>query len=63
MNFKRPTKTYRASPYPAISPTKPENNLTGQTVLITGGATGIGLASTKAFAAAGAARIILVSRE
>ena len=35
--FPRPTKTYRASTYPAISPTRPELKLYGQTVLITGG--------------------------
>ncbi|KAF2813273.1 short chain dehydrogenase [Mytilinidion resinicola] len=48
--------------YPAISPSRPELSQAGKTVLITGGATGIGYATGEAFALASAARIILVAR-
>lgn len=37
MFFARPTKTYHSEPYPAISASRPELNLNGKTVLITGG--------------------------
>lgn len=55
-------KTYHDEPYPAISPLRPELSQKGQTVLVTGGAQGIGFSLSKAFAQAGAATIIIVSR-
>ncbi|KAK4163992.1 hypothetical protein QBC43DRAFT_353685 [Cladorrhinum sp. PSN259] len=55
-------KTIRRGPYPAISPLKPENNQAGKTILITGGAGGIGFAHAKAFIHAGAAHVIITSR-
>lgn len=56
----RPTKTYHTEPYDRII--KHHNlNGTGKTVLVTGGAGGIGLAISKAFAATGA-RVAIVSR-
>ena len=60
--FPRPTKEYHSSAYPAISPLRDELNLKGETVLITGGATGIGLETSKAFAQAGASIIAILAR-
>jgi hypothetical protein len=40
------TKTIRRSPYPAISPENPSNSQTGKLIVITGGGTGLGAASS-----------------
>ncbi|KAG5294249.1 short-chain dehydrogenase [Histoplasma ohiense] len=56
------TKTVHKKPYAAISPTAPEHSQAGQTVVITGGGGGIGLAIARAFAQAGAQKIILLGR-
>ncbi|KAH6680063.1 putative short-chain dehydrogenase [Plectosphaerella plurivora] len=56
------TKTLHKRPYPAISPSRPELSQAGRTVLITGGHQGIGLAISRAFGQAKAARIIIVGR-
>ncbi|KAK6411884.1 hypothetical protein LTR95_018039 [Oleoguttula sp. CCFEE 5521] len=58
----RPTATYHTKPYPAISPTRPELSLKGKNILITGGATGIGLAITTALATASASNIHILAR-
>lgn len=58
----RPTKGFHSSSYPAISPSRPELNLKGKTILITGGATGIGLETSKALAQAGASIITILAR-
>ncbi|KAF2000227.1 NAD(P)-binding protein, partial [Amniculicola lignicola CBS 123094] len=55
-------KTVHKTPYPAIDPSLPSLSAAGKTILITGGATGIGLATAHAFAAAGATTIILLAR-
>ncbi|KAF2476584.1 NAD(P)-binding protein [Lindgomyces ingoldianus] len=55
-------KTVHQAPYPAIDPTKPSLSAAGKTVLITGGATGIGYSIARNFAAANASTIILLAR-
>lgn len=58
----QPTKTLHKKPYQAIDPQRPELSQKGRTVLVTGGAAGIGFAIVRAFIAASAARIIIVGR-
>ncbi|KKP05480.1 hypothetical protein THAR02_02440 [Trichoderma harzianum] len=55
-------KTHKTS-YPVISPSRPALSQAGRTVLITGGSGGIGYGIALAFAAAGAARVIIVGRD
>ncbi|OJJ02700.1 hypothetical protein ASPVEDRAFT_42201 [Aspergillus versicolor CBS 583.65] len=54
--------TLHHAPYPAIDPRNPTSSAAGKTVLITGGATGIGFATARSFAIAGASTIVLVAR-
>ncbi|KAK3075525.1 hypothetical protein LTR53_001055 [Teratosphaeriaceae sp. CCFEE 6253] len=56
----RPVQTYHSEPYPRIPPSN--FNGQGKSVLITGGATGIGWAISQAFAETGVARLVIVSR-
>ena len=56
------TKTAHNKLYPAIDPTRPENSLQGQTVLVTGASRGIGAKGiAPAFVKAGIRTIILVA--
>ena len=57
----RPTKTYHTQTYDRIAKHHGFNGQ-GKTVLITGGAGGVGLSIAKAFAQAGVARIAIISR-
>ncbi|KAE9992582.1 hypothetical protein EG327_008457 [Venturia inaequalis] len=56
------TKAYHRTPYAAISPSLPRLSVEVKNVLVTGGATGIGLSIATAFASAGALNVILVAR-
>lgn len=56
------TQTYHRRPYPTISPSAPSNTQFGRTVLICGASTGIGRSIARSFAAAGAAKVILIGR-
>ncbi|KAJ9638533.1 uncharacterized protein PV06_09581 [Exophiala oligosperma] len=56
------TKTWHNSPYPGISPTRPELSAAGKNVVITGGGTGIGKAAAIAFAQAGAKSVGIIGR-
>lgn len=60
-SFARPTKTYHSTTYDRIAG---QHGFDGKdkTVLITGGATGVGYSISKAFAEAGVARIAIISR-
>jgi NAD(P)-dependent dehydrogenase (short-subunit alcohol dehydrogenase family) len=55
-------KTLHKTPYPAISPLRPELTQAGRTVLITGGSSGIGFAIARAFVQASALHVILTGR-
>ncbi|KAI9692017.1 MAG: hypothetical protein M1820_009592 [Bogoriella megaspora] len=57
-----PVPTYHKTPYSAIAPTLPSLSCSGKSVLVTGGGTGIGLAITRAFAAAHASTVVLTGR-
>ncbi|KAF2115644.1 hypothetical protein BDV96DRAFT_574235 [Lophiotrema nucula] len=56
------TKSVHHAGYPAIDPTNPKLSASGKTVIISGGAGGIGYAIAQGFAIAGAARIIIIAR-
>ena len=56
------TKAWHNASYPAISPSNPALSVAGKTVFITGGGAGIGLATARAFAAAGASRVAISGR-
>jgi NAD(P)-dependent dehydrogenase (short-subunit alcohol dehydrogenase family) len=56
------TKEWHSTPYAAISPTRPELSLAGKSAVITGGATGIGLAISIALAEAGISKLAIIGR-
>ena len=56
------TKAFHKESYPAISPSRPENNQAGKVVVIAGGSTGIGYGIARAFAGASASRVIITGR-
>ncbi|KAF2145302.1 uncharacterized protein K452DRAFT_202701, partial [Aplosporella prunicola CBS 121167] len=55
-------RTLHRTSYPEIDPANPDNSASGKSVVISGGATGIGLNIARAFAAVGATTIILLAR-
>ena len=57
--FPCPTKVWHNAPYADIDPTKPELSASGKRIVITGGGTGIGRETARAFATAGADSIVL----
>jgi len=54
--------TLHKTPYPSISPLRPELSQAGRTVLIAGGSAGIGFAIARGFVQAKASRVILLGR-
>nr|UPG58745.1 phomoxanthone P [Diaporthe sp.] len=60
-SWPRPTKTYHTKTYDRIAHHHGFDGK-GKTIVITGGASGVGLSISKAFAAAGVARLVIVSR-
>lgn len=60
--FEKFTNDFHFESYPALSPARPEFNLRGKSVLITGGGYGIGPAIASSFASAGASRIAISGR-
>jgi NAD(P)-dependent dehydrogenase (short-subunit alcohol dehydrogenase family) len=55
-------KQYHRKPYEAISPSRPELNQAGKTVVVTGGNSGIGYAIASSFIQASAKRVIILGR-
>ena len=62
MEFPSFTKTWHNASYPAISPSNPALSVAGKTIFVTGGGAGIGLATARAFAAAGASTVAISGR-
>jgi len=60
--FPSPTSKFHSTTYPSLSPTRPELSAKGKNVIITGGGTGIGAATARYFAEAGASRIAILGR-
>ncbi|KAJ0380861.1 hypothetical protein COL26b_000701 [Colletotrichum chrysophilum] len=56
------TPTWHNDTYDAISPSRPELSAAGKTAVVVGAGSGIGRETALAFAAAGAARVILLGR-
>jgi NAD(P)-dependent dehydrogenase (short-subunit alcohol dehydrogenase family) len=56
------TKTVHTTGYPAIDPANPKLSASGKTVIISGGASGIGYAISQGFCIAGAARVVILAR-
>ncbi|KAL8745311.1 MAG: hypothetical protein Q9190_002545 [Brigantiaea leucoxantha] len=56
------TPTWHNDTYPTIVPSRPELSAEGKTVIITGAGSGIGRETARAFATAGAKRLILLGR-
>lgn len=53
---------FHKNPYPAISPSRPQLNQEGRTVVITGGNSGIGYAIARGFITANAKCVIIIGR-
>ncbi|KAI5460426.1 putative short-chain dehydrogenase [Mariannaea sp. PMI_226] len=56
------TEPFHRTPYPAISPSRPELAQPGKTVVVTGGNAGIGYAIANAFLQASARKVIILGR-
>ncbi|KAK0628073.1 Short chain dehydrogenase andI [Lasiodiplodia hormozganensis] len=56
------TKTTHRTEYAAISPLNPANSHAGKTVVVTAGATGVGLFISRGFLRAGARTVVLLAR-
>ena len=56
------TATWHNDTYPSIDPTLLDMSVNGKKVIVTGGGTGIGRETVKAFAAAGATSIAVIAR-
>ncbi|KAF2250365.1 NAD(P)-binding protein [Trematosphaeria pertusa] len=56
------TKTYHSTPYPSISPSRPDLSAKDKVILVTGAGSGIGQATAIAFAQADAKALILCGR-
>ncbi|KAI1382721.1 short chain dehydrogenase [Hypoxylon trugodes] len=57
-----PTVTWHNDTYPSISPSRPEQNVNGKTIVVVGAGSGIGGETALTFATAGTARIALLGR-
>ncbi|KAF1967929.1 short chain dehydrogenase, partial [Bimuria novae-zelandiae CBS 107.79] len=55
-------KSFHRTPYPSISPSRPELSQTRKTVLVTGGNSGIGYAIAEAFLQASARKVFVTGR-
>ncbi|KAI9802500.1 MAG: hypothetical protein M1825_002885 [Sarcosagium campestre] len=62
MAFPSFTTTWHNDTYDAINPAKPSLSASGKTVVITGGGAGIGSATARSFARAGATKIAILGR-
>ena len=60
--FPTPVETWHNASYNAIDPQRPELSVADKVIIITGGGTGIGRETVKAFAAAGAKAIHVLGR-
>lgn len=60
--FPSPVAEWHNETYAAIDPTRPELSMAGKTVVITGGGTGIGRETVRAYALAGATPIHILGR-
>jgi NADP-dependent 3-hydroxy acid dehydrogenase YdfG len=56
------TKQMHHDVYPSISPSNPALSVAGRTVLVSGGGSGVGLATAKYYAQAGAAGVVITGR-
>ncbi|OKL62460.1 hypothetical protein UA08_02908 [Talaromyces atroroseus] len=57
------TPTWHNDTYQSISPSRPELNVSGKTVIITGAGSGIGQEAALTFAKAGASKLVLLGRD